>query len=51
MPLPVKIIDGTKLMDLQPNHEIADSALLNSFLPFGSGPDSNTIDGVFVDAG
>jgi hypothetical protein len=52
VPLPVKIIDGTKLMDLQPNREIADSALLRSFLPFGSNlADSNTIDGVFVGAG
>jgi hypothetical protein len=39
---PVKIVDGTKLNDLMPNKQIADSALLDSFFAF------NTSDGVSI---
>src|SRR5262249_41627304 len=41
----VKTVDGTKLADLEPNQEIADSALLNNFAAF---PGFNG--GVFVGA-
>jgi hypothetical protein len=45
--LPIKIIDGRKLHQVQPNGVIADSALLSSFFPFS--PDFTG--GVFVAAG
>jgi hypothetical protein len=41
---PLKVVDGTKLNDLQPNMEIADSGLLDSVFAFGT----SFANGIFV---
>jgi hypothetical protein len=43
----VKVVDGTQLANLQPNGEIADAALLDSFFAF----DATFSGGVLVGAG